>query len=57
MKENLKNKSNSELVMIAQELKHEYEAKKARMLNDLDRIDTIETEFRIINDILKARKQ
>lgn len=57
MMDKLKDKSNSELVMLAKELKHEYDAKKSRMLNDLDRLDAIEIEFRVINDILKRRKQ
>lgn len=51
----LKNKSNSQLVIEAKELSHAHEALKSKILADLDKLTEYEDRFNRINAILKER--
>lgn len=51
----LKNKSNSQLVIEAKELAHAHEALKSKILSDLDKLTEYEDKFTKINAILKER--
>jgi hypothetical protein len=51
----LKNKSNAQLVTEAKELAHAHEALKNKILSDLDKLTEYENKFLKINSMLKER--
>ena len=51
----IEEKSNNELISMAQALKAEHEAIKMRMVNDYDKIVEVENQFAKINKILTER--
>lgn len=52
---NIGDKSNSELVLEAKALDHEYEATKSRIVHDLDKLKELEMQFKKINSLLLSR--
>ena len=53
----IEDKSNNELISMAQALKTEHEVIKMRMVNDYDKIVEVENQFAKINKILTERNK
>lgn len=53
--ENLKDKSNNEILLELKQLQEEHEAIKTKMLKDYDRLEAIEKRFNEANAELHAR--
>lgn len=53
--ERLEEKSNSDLIMERESLKHEYQVLKDKMLKESDKLDELAARYGKVNRILKER--